>query len=147
MYNIHLPVGSQMGAAEYMADELAEQLIAQGHQATVHEQPEYDALPHSDAIWLVCTSTHGAGELPDNIRLFIDDLQQQKPDLSQLRYTVIGLGDTSYDTFCQAAKDIDALLGQLGAQKITDVLTIDVQSEQLPEEIALQWLPQWLKQL
>ena len=144
---IHIIIGSQMGAAEYVADELVAALDQQNITVTSHEQPQYAQIPQQDAIWLICTSTHGAGELPDNIQDFVSQLKQNKPDLGQIRFGVISLGDSSYDTFCQAGIDITALLQQLGARLTGEILQIDAQDADLPEDFALQWLPDWLNTL
>ncbi|NQZ06436.1 MAG: FMN-binding protein MioC [Algicola sp.] len=138
-------VGSQMGAAEYVADELAEALQALGHQAVVHEHPQYDKIPQQDVYWLICTSTHGAGDLPDNIQPFIAALKESAPILADLKYGVIALGDRSYDTFCQAGHQIDQILTSLGAQRSAQLLEIDVKNAVSPEDQALEWLPTWLK--
>lgn len=136
-----------MGAAEYIADELAEALQAKGFEAVMHEHPQYDAIPQQDVYWLICTSTHGAGDPPDNIQPFIAALKEKKPSLADIEYGVIGLGDTSYDTFCRASHDLDQLLTALGGQKQGDLLEINVLDDQLPEEYALLWLPKWLSVL
>ncbi|MCK7493144.1 MAG: flavodoxin domain-containing protein [Comamonadaceae bacterium] len=75
---------------------------------------------------LLCTSTHGDGELPDNLAPFARRLQEARPDLSHLRYGVIALGDQTYqNTSCRAGKDMDALLASLGAHKVGERLEID----------------------
>ena len=66
MANVQIIVGSMLGATEYVADAVEAELTPAGHQVTVHLQPDYNDIPESD-FWLVCTSTHGAGDLPDNI--------------------------------------------------------------------------------
>lgn len=58
---------------------------------------------------------------------------------------MIALGDRSYDTFCRAGHYFSEILDQLGAKKIGEVLEINVLDQALPEETALEWLPNWLK--
>lgn len=147
MNPIHIIVGSQMGAAEAVADELAAAIEQAGFAAVVHEMPQYDDIPKADVHWLVCTSTHGAGDLPDNLVEFAKQLQADKPDLSVIKYGIIGLGDTSYDTFCQAAHQMDQLLTQLNAEKVAESLEINALDPDLPEDYALAWLPSWLNAL
>lgn len=147
MNPIHIIVGSQMGAAEAVADELAAEIEAKGGSAVVHESPQYDEIPQTGVNWLICTSTHGAGELPDNILAFAKTLSREKPDLSQVNYGVIGLGDKSYDTYCRAAHQFDQLLSSLNAQTKGQLLEINALDEDLPEDYALAWLPAWLAAL
>ncbi|MFT5161522.1 MAG: MioC protein [Alteromonadaceae bacterium] len=147
MKPIHIIIGSQMGAAEYVGDELVSQLESLGHAVTLHEHPDYSQIPQQNVYWLICTATHGGGELPDNISPFISTLKQNRPSLSTLQYGIIGLGDKSYDTFCQAAEDIHQLLVTLGAQLKGEVLRINALDPDLPEEYALNWLPGWLNSL
>jgi MioC protein len=136
-----------MGASEYVADELAEALQTLGHEASVHEQPQYDKIPQQDVYWLICTSTHGAGDLPDNIQPFIAAIKENSPLLAGIKYGVIALGDRSYDTFCQAGHEIDQTLTMFSAKRSGEVLQINVKDEISPEDQALNWLPQWLKSL
>ena len=77
MTPFHLIVGSQQGATEYIADELAAELELLGFEATIHEQPQYEQIPQHHCHWLVCTSTFGACEFPDNIQNFVDNLNQK----------------------------------------------------------------------
>ena len=65
-------------------------------------------------------------------------------DLSELKYSVIALGDTSYDTYNQAGRNIDALLSQKGAIKVAERLELNILDEALPEDTALAWLDSWI---
>lgn len=141
MSQITLITGSTLGGAEYVADHLADLLVQDGHQTDIINHADLAALP-LDTIWLVVCSTHGAGEFPDNIQPFVQQLNEQQPDLSQLKYAVVGLGDSSYDTFCAAGKSLDQLLGSLGATKLVERLDIDVSQDPVPEDPAENWLQQ-----
>ncbi len=143
---IEILVGSQMGAAEYVAEQVAETLVQAGYETNIHLQPELNQL-NQDHIWLVITSTYGAGDLPDNIQPFADQLAQDRRDLTTLSYAVITLGDSSYDTFCYAGKKIAKLLENAGAKALLANLDIDVQDSDLPEETALLWLPHFIHSL
>jgi MioC protein len=103
-------VGTMLGAAEYVADAIAEILDASGHTHTIHAEPNLDEIK-TESTWIVCTSTHGAGELPDNIQPFAKQLEGA--DLSAVNAYVIGLGDTSYDTFCFGAKEMEKHIWQI----------------------------------
>lgn len=146
MRTLSLITGSTLGGAEYVADHLAELLEEEGHQATVVNQADLSTL-NQDDIWLIICSTHGAGEYPDNFLPFTDALEQQKPDLSSITFAVIGLGDSNYDTFCAAGKNIESLLLTLGAKQLGARLDIDVSATPVPEEPAEAWFTQWKKRL
>ena len=145
MAKLNLVVGSMLGAAEYVADHVANLLEQAGHQAEIHNPASLaEVLAEPEAILLVVTSTHGAGDVPDNLQPFAKDLAEQHPDLKTLKYGVIALGDSSYDTFCQGGKTLDRLLAECGASRIGDRLDIDVTQHEIPEDAAEDWIRNWL---
>jgi MioC protein len=108
-----------------------------------------DALDSSvfsrEGVFLVCTSTYGQGDVPDNARSFYEDLKARRPDLSHVLYGVFGLGDRTYaETFNFGGKRFDELLSELGAQRIGERHKHDASSGVLPEETALEWCQEWL---
>jgi MioC protein len=143
---IEILVGSQMGAAEYAAEQVADTLVQAGYEVRLHLTPDIEHLA-KQAVWLVITSTYGAGDLPDNIQPFADQLAQERSDLTTVSYAVITLGDSSYDTFCLAGRNIEALLAEQKAQPLGIHLDIDAQQGELPEDIALAWLPEFIEKL
>ena len=134
-------VGTMLGAAEYVADAIAEKLDASGHTHTIHAEPNLDEIK-TESTWIVCTSTHGAGDLPDNIQPFAKQLEDA--DLSAVNAYVIGLGDTSYDTFCFGAKEMEKHIKNAGGTLITDALYIDVLEHPIPEDAAVEWFDEKL---
>lgn len=145
MQTIKILIGSTLGGAEYVAEHIEPMLNKAGFSTELitefdHWQPEFKATD----IWLIITSTHGAGDLPDNILPMYTTLATQQPALYPLNYGVIAIGDSSYDTFCEAGLKMDALLEQLAAQRIGTPLLIDVQAVDLPEDQAEQWIPTWI---
>ena len=143
MSSVNLIVGSQIGSDEYVAEQLSDALNNQGINTQLHDQPEFSEIDQQNTIWLICTSTYGAGDYPENLINFVDELSQVD-DLSHLKYTVIALGDTSYDTYNQAGRNIDALLSQKGAIKVAERLELNILDEALPEDTALAWLDSWI---
>lgn len=143
---IQILVGSQMGAAEYVAEQVAETMVLGGYEVTLQLTPDLDQIANS-TNWLLITSTYGAGDLPDNIQPFADRLAQDRPDLTTVSFAVITLGDSSYDTFCQAGRTFSDLLQQLGAKPLVPSLEIDVLEADLPEDQAVRWLPELLSKL
>jgi len=140
MASFQIIVGSMLGGTEYVAEACEETLIELGHQTKVHLQPEFDQILDNNQTWLICTSTHGAGEFPDNIKKFINDLRSYDQKLSTTHFLVIGVGDSSYDTFCLAAKNIENLLISKGCLKKINLLTLDMQQDIDPELVAQQHL-------
>lgn len=141
MAKFEIVVGSMLGASEYVADALQESLQKHHHSASIHQEAQAADLA-TDAIWLICSSTHGAGDLPDNIQPFAEQLSQH--DLSGIKFIVIGLGDSSYDTFCYAAKTLERQLLSAGADLLQPPLHIDVLNHPIPEDVAVAWLEELL---
>lgn len=144
MQHLEIIVGSQMGSAEYVADQIKEELDNQGFSSFLHEQPEFSQCEHD--VWLVVTSTYGAGDYPENLLPFINDINQQE-SLSDIRFAIVGIGDTSYDTYNYAAKNCAKLLKSKGAHAILPTLEINILDETLPEDTALAWLPELTNKL
>ncbi|MBB1437709.1 FMN-binding protein MioC [Shewanella sp. SG41-4] len=142
MAKIALLVGTTLGGSEYVADEMAAQLAELEHQTEVFIEPNIDELADFP-VWILVCSTHGAGDLPDNIVPFHKQLMIEIPDLKHIKFALCAIGDSSYDTFCQGPEKITALLLQHGSKAIVDKIQIDVQRDPIPEEPALAWLLQW----
>lgn len=135
---LNILFGTQTGNAEEVANEAATLARARGFAPRVEEldavSPEQ--LAQMEHV-IVVVSTYGEGEMPDNAGLFWEALSAATaPRLEALKYAVLGLGDTSYDDFCQAAKLIDMRLEQLGAKRLGERVDCDVDYE----EVATGWL-------
>jgi MioC protein len=146
MADITLISGSTLGSAEYVAEHLAEKLEAGGFTTETLHGPELDELTLSGR-WLVVSSTHGAGDLPDNLQPLLEQIEEQLPDLSQVQFGAVGLGSSEYDTFCGAIQRIDDLLIARGAKRIGDRLEIDVTEHEIPEDPAEEWVKNWINLL
>ena len=146
MADITLISGSTLGGAEYVADHLAEKLEDAGFSTQTLHGPLLEELSAA-GIWLVICSTHGAGDLPDNIQPLFDDLKAQHPDLSQVQFGAIGLGSREYDTFCGAIEKLDAEMKICGAKQIGETLKINVLEHDIPEDPAEIWLGSWINLL
>ena len=144
--NITILVGTMTGTAQLVAQELelawddggtkVETLVMDGLDCKVFERP---------GVFLICTSTYGQGDVPDNAKALYADLQAKRPNLSQVRYGVFGLGDRTYaETFNFGGKRFDDLLCELGAQRIGERVQHDASSGVLPEETAQEWGVEWL---
>lgn len=141
---VEILIGTTLGGAEYVADELTPVLEQRGYEVVAHLDPELADLDKK-ALWLVVSSTHGAGDLPDNLQPFYQALQHQSVDLSSVSFALCAIGDTSYDTFCEGPEKLATALEQKGASQVTDKIHIDVQYDPVPEDPAIQWLENWIK--
>lgn len=146
MADITLISGSTLGGAEYVAEHLAEKLEAAGFSTETVHGPLLEDLSAS-GIWLIISSTHGAGDIPDNLTPFYEDLQTQKPDLSAVRFGAIGIGSREYDTFCGAIEKIEAELKDAGAKQVGETLKINILEHEIPEDPAEIWLGSWINLL
>ncbi|NGN99978.1 FMN-binding protein MioC [Grimontia sp. S25] len=141
MSELTLITGSTLGGAEYVGDHLSDLLEQEGIKVNVINEAEPDDVANASSLLLI-TSTHGAGDYPDNLAPAMEALKNTTPDLSALKYAVIAIGDSSYDTFCGAGIQADELLKSLGAQSLAPRLEIDILEQPLPEEAAEAWLSQ-----
>ena len=143
---INILVGTMTGTAQLCAQEME---LALDDGETQVETLLMDNLTSAvferEGVFLVCTSTYGQGDVPDNARAFYEDLQKARPDLSKVRYGVFGLGDRTYaETFNFGGKRFDDILRELGAERIGERHTHDASSGILPEDTALEWCQSWL---
>jgi sulfite reductase (NADPH) flavoprotein alpha-component len=129
---INILYGSQTGNAESVANDAAQAAKAHGLKPVAKgmDEVEADALAGMEYL-LVITSTYGEGEMPDNAQMLWDAVNSEAmPRLEKLQYSVLALGDTSYDLFCKAGKDWDERLAALGAQRLYERTDCDVDFEE-----------------
>ena len=146
---ITILVGTMTGTAQLCAQEMelalddgeteVEALLMDGLDSSVFER---------QGAFIICTSTYGQGDVPDNARALYEDLQRKRPDLSKVRYGVFGLGDRTYaETFNYGGKRFDDILSELGATRIGERHKHDASSGVMPEETAVQWCQEWIARL
>lgn len=120
--------GTETGNAEALADEAAEKANEMGFTTKICNMLDIK-LPALENVvnLLVIVSTWGDGEPPDDSLDLFESLDSDSaPLLSKIKYSVLALGDTSYEYFCRAGKDFDARLEKLGATRIYDRKDCDV---------------------
>lgn len=125
--NITILSASQTGNARSVAQMLYHDIEAFGFPVNHINASDYRFKKISqENILIIVTSTQGDGEPPEEALTFYNGLYSKKPpDLSKLRFAVFGLGDSSYTHFCQAAKDIDLRLAELGAKRLLERIDAD----------------------
>jgi MioC protein len=146
---INILIGTMTGTAQLCAQEME---LALDDGETKIEAVLMDGLDSSvfqrEGVFLICTSTYGQGDVPDNARALYEDLQKKRPDRSRVRYGVFGLGDRTYaETFNFGGKRFDDILTELGAQRVGERYKHDASSGVLPEEMAVEWCQQWASNL
>ena len=141
-------VGTMTGTAQLVAQELELAWDGEGVSVETLLMDDLDASVFGrEGVFLVCTSTYGQGDVPDNSKKLYDDLKARRPDLSNMRYGVFGLGDRTYaETFNFGGMKFDALLAELGAQRVGERVQHDASSGVLPVEKAEEWAGAWLAQ-
>ena len=119
---------SQTGHAREVADKLHAALAEQGINAKRISAADYKPKTIADEqVLLLVTSTQGEGEPPEEaLSLHRLLFGKKAPPLPALRFAVCGLGDSSYPDFCQAGKDFDARLAELGGERLAPRADCDV---------------------
>ncbi|WP_064601712.1 assimilatory sulfite reductase (NADPH) flavoprotein subunit [Photobacterium sp. J15] len=119
---------SQTGNAKGVAQALKEEADSAGVAVELFAAGDYKGKNLAkETHVIIVASTHGEGEAPDDAIELHEFLQSKKaPKLPNLKYAVIGLGDSSYEFFCQTAKDFDGFLSKLGAEPMLPRFDCDV---------------------
>ncbi|MCC2607893.1 assimilatory sulfite reductase (NADPH) flavoprotein subunit [Planctobacterium marinum] len=123
--------GSQTGNAKGVAEQYHNKLKADGLSAKLLNMADYKPKNiKNESHVVIVVSTHGEGDAPDDAVQLHEFLGGKKaPKLDGLKYTVLGLGDSSYEFFCQTAKDFDERLAKLGATALLPRVDCDVDFE------------------
>ncbi|MEC1422182.1 assimilatory sulfite reductase (NADPH) flavoprotein subunit [Bacillus subtilis] len=137
--------GSQTGNAQGLAENAGKQLEQSGFQVTVSSMSDFKPNQLKKVTnLLIVVSTHGEGEPPDNALSFHEFLHGRRaPKLEDLRFSVLALGDSSYEFFCQTGKEFDQRLEELGGKRISPRVDCDLDYD----EPAAEWLEGVLKGL
>lgn len=137
--------GSQTGNCQRLASSLSRKLEEQGFQVTVSAMNGFkpNGLKKVENL-LLLVSTHGEGEPPDNARAFHEFIYSKRaPQLDHLSYSVLALGDTSYEFFCQTGKDFDQRLEELGGRRLSPRVDCDLDYD----EPVAEWFQQVISSL
>lgn len=137
--------GSQSGNSQKLAKQLAAKLEERGYKVALSAMNAFktNELKNVRNLFIV-VSTHGEGDPPDNARSFYDFLHGKRaPRLDGVRFSVLALGDSSYEFFCKTGKDFDERLEELGGVRLAPRVDCDVDFEQP----AAAWMESALKAL
>jgi MioC protein len=144
MAAIQILVGSVMGTAEGVASAVTKELEKHQHQVRINfDATAKDIVESDEDILLICTSNTGSGDLPDNIQPLYLELTRDYPPIAGRRYAVINLGDSSYTTFNEGGRALDAAFSELGAIRLGEPLVLDACDGDDPETLACAWVNTW----
>ncbi|MFT7506352.1 MAG: sulfite reductase (NADPH) flavoprotein alpha-component, partial [Gammaproteobacteria bacterium] len=120
--------GSQTGNTKHEAKAFSDQIASKGAKINLVSMSDYKPRKIKEETHMVVfVSTHGEGDAPDDAIELHEFLASKKaPQLPNLSYAIVGLGDTSYEFFCQTGKDFDSRLAALGAKSVIARLDCDV---------------------
>lgn len=129
--------GSQTGNSQGLAEKYASALKAQNVDVTISSLGKFKATNLKKITnLLLIVSTHGEGDPPDQAIQFYEFLHSKRaPKLEHLHYSVLALGDSSYEFFCKTGKDFDEQFAKLGAKRIVPRTDCDVDYD----DAAAQW--------
>jgi MioC protein len=140
--SVHGNASSVAQALHFSADDLAatiDLLPMDELDITVFDRP---------GIFVICTSTTGSGDLPDNAQALFHSLDAQAKFLGHVRYGLVALGDSSYgDSFLGGGRQMDERLRDLGAQRLGEICVLDAMETTQPEDDAVAWFGPWVANL
>lgn len=126
---ITLISASQTGNARRVAEALRDDLQAAKLNVKLVNAGDYKFKQIAgEKLLVVVTSTQGEGEPPEEaVALHKFLFSKKAPKLDGTAFAVFGLGDTSYEFFCQSGKDFDSKLAELGGERLLDRVDADVE--------------------
>lgn len=126
---ITLISASQTGNARRVAEALRDDLLAANLNVNLVNAGDYKFKQiASEKLLVVVTSTQGEGEPPEEaVALHKFLFSKKAPKMDGAAFAVFGLGDSSYEFFCQSGKDFDSKLAELGAERLLDRVDTDVE--------------------
>jgi MioC protein len=139
-------VGTMTNTAEYVAQAIQMDCadVIDEIEITMMDGLAIDVFDE-DALYLICTSTYGSGDVPDNARALYESLDANPKYLGNVKYGVIALGDRTYQqTFAFGGRLFDERLQGLGAQRIGELFIHDASAGTMPEELGTAWCREWL---
>jgi sulfite reductase alpha subunit-like flavoprotein len=138
--------GSQTGNSKCIAEEFASRCNDELNMPVLCDslnsiKEDINELNHKFELIFVICSTTGNGDMPDNACQFwkiVKNRALPKTFFEDMKYSVLALGDTNYDKYCIAGKNIDKRLHELGGIRCIDLCCVDEASDS--EESIAEWL-------
>lgn len=123
--NTLLLFGSQTGTAEDYANKLSRELHSRfGLNTMVADFADYDFDNFGDItddiLVFFIVATYGEGEPTDNADEFHTWLTDEADTLSTLRFTVFGLGNSTYEFYNAIGRKFDQLLEEKGGERFAE---------------------------
>ncbi|XP_078046276.1 NADPH-dependent diflavin oxidoreductase 1 isoform X3 [Augochlora pura] len=148
--NVTILYGSETGTAEDVAEQIWKSAKSKGLQSSVSALNDYDIQNlNLEKMIVFVVATTGQGDPPNNMRQFWRLLLRKSLPtklLSDVKYGVLGLGDSSYAKFNFAAKKLNKRLLQLGANDILPIGLADDQHDLGIDAVIDPWLEElWTK--
>jgi sulfite reductase (NADPH) flavoprotein alpha-component len=124
---------SHTGNGRKISEKLLAAVQALGVQARMVKAGDYQPREIArEKLLYIVISTHGDGDPPDEARGLYEFLGTKRaPQLPELQYSVLALGDSSYPKFCEAGRIVDERLAKLGAKRLLPRVDCDVDFEKL----------------
>lgn len=134
---ITLVYGTETGNSKKLATELAGVAKKKGIQVKLGDLSQYKPKDLAKEEYLfVVISTQGEGEPPILAKKFYDYIHENELNLSNIKFGVLALGDSTYPQFCKTGEDLDTRFEVLGAERIIPLKRCDIDYE----EDAHRWL-------
>ena len=140
-------VGTMTNTAEYVAQAIEMDAADLIGSIEVRMMDGLDpSVFDEDALYVICSSTYGSGDVPDNAQAFYASLDAQPRFLGHVRFGLIGLGDSGQYpmTFANGGRQFDERLRDLGAVRVGEPLILDASVHTDPEAVAVAWCREWL---
>ncbi|MCM3361464.1 MULTISPECIES: assimilatory sulfite reductase (NADPH) flavoprotein subunit [Bacillaceae] len=134
--DITILFGSQTGNAQSLAKDHGSRLKELGFNVTVQSMADFkpNNLKKIRNL-LIIVSTHGEGDPPDTAIAFHEFLHGKRaPKLEDFQYSVLALGDSSYEFFCETGKQFDSRLEELGGTRLYPRVDCDLDYEEPASE-------------
>lgn len=134
--DITILFGSQTGNAQSLAKDHGSRLKELGFNVTVQSMADFkpNNLKKIRNL-LIIVSTHGEGDPPDTAIAFHEFLHGKRaPKLEDIQYSVLALGDSSYEFFCETGKQFDSRLEELGGTRLYPRVDCDLDYEEPASE-------------